>query len=273
MTPVSTAISCVREQIEALDRQREALEQERVRLLGALAVLEGPFEGSPAPTPAPAPAPTPDQGVDRSSESEERPALVAQILEAFRRYGPLRRAQLQKVFAGTGVNPSTLDSAVHRMKGRGLLAKHGETFSVVDPQPAPPGSVVHPASPPASVPSPLAPGAGDLAPDPSDAAVPLVAVGIGAEEAPDPPDSSLDRAPPGGTGERILEALAAGVEGTRRALIQYFKDDFSEDAVDDALRRLFKHGRLERPRRGAWVLSRRDASPPPGGPASQGQES
>ena len=131
VTEISASISFLREQLGALDRQREALDSQRVRLTEALEVLER--DVSPAlPLAGRGPAPV----VARPTPPEEPATLAARILDVLRTSGPLNRREFLQAFADTTVKPGTLDSALYRLKRRGLVEKRGTRFAVVEPQPS-----------------------------------------------------------------------------------------------------------------------------------------
>ena len=126
-------ISSLREKLAVLDRQWVAIDLQRARVVKALSALEEPFP------PAAGAQPLAESAVD-----DDAPSLANRVLDVLRRSGPLPRARILKVFKATDVNPSTLDSALYRLKAKGLIGKRGPAFfalpAVGRPDPAGAGS-------------------------------------------------------------------------------------------------------------------------------------
>ena len=131
VTEISASISFLRDQLGALDRQREALDLQRVRLTEALEVLERDVSLA-LPLAGRGPAPV----VAGGTPPEEPVTLAMRILDVLRSSGPLNRRELLQAFAAAAVKPGTLDSAVHRLVRRRLVHKRGTGFAVVEPQPS-----------------------------------------------------------------------------------------------------------------------------------------
>ena len=258
VTEVNASIDFLRERIAGLDRQR-------ARLARALEALQ---DEPPPPVPA-----SPEL-IDGASTQEEPPPLATQILAVLRKSGPLNRRQLLRAFEHTDVKAGTLDSAVYRLKDRGLLDKRGDRFGVVEPQAVVAGTCAGAGASSAS----------DRSSGPVGAAVEPLAPSVSG----DPrvvPAVAEDRAPAGtvpraqGPDEdnavplavRVYRAVVAGVADTRLALVRHFAPQgFSASQVDTALSGCRKRGKLKSVGRGKIVVVGSGASPEPADGKRQG---
>ena len=246
---ISASISFLREQLDALDRQREALDLQRVRLTEALEVLDRDVVSPALLLAGRGPAPV----VAGGTPPEERPTLAMRILDVLRSSGPLNRRQLLQAFAGTGVKPGTLDSAVHRLVRRRLVDKRGAGFAVVEPQqPSVAGHDGEVAGSRSAVP----PSRSDGSSGPVDASVEQDRVHTGGEvdvvSGADmgAPSAVADRVPDADDARpltpRVHDAVASGIAGTRSALLRHFAaQGVPATKVDSALSGLRRRRKLK----------------------------
>ena len=257
MTEVTESIVFLRERIAGLDRQR-------ARLARALEALQD--QSPPAVRASPPP-------LDGASGPEDPPTRATQILSVLRQFGPLNRRELLRAFDGTDLKAGTLDSAVYRLKERGLVDKRGDRFAIVESEAAVAGAGAEAGA--------------SSAPDRSSGPV-RAAVGLGAPQVPGdlpvlpvvedraraaaaPPEPVPDEDDAGPLTVRVRQAVVTGVAGTRRALVRHFAPQgFSESAVDAALSGLRKRGELKSVARGVIVVVGSGASSEPAKPESQG---
>ena len=217
----------LREQLAAIDRQRDALDLHRALLTEALEVLErdvSPVLPLAGPDPRPVPA----------TPLEEPPTLAMRILGVLRKSGPLTRRQLLSAFEGTDVKAGTLDSAVYRLKARRLVDKCGARFAVVEPEPSDARSS---GVADRAVEQGVVETRGDEANAVSGAEerAPSAVTSVGVPDADDPVPLTV----------RVHEAVATGVAGTRRDLLHHFAaHGVGASKVDSALSNLRRHRKL-----------------------------
>ena len=264
MRDVREAMSDVRESIAFLRERIAGLDRQRARLARALEALQD--ESPPAGRPSPPP-------LDGASGLEDPPKLATQILGVLRQSGASNRRQLLRAFEGTDVKAGTLDSAVYRLKERGLVDKRGDRFAIAESAPAVAGAGAEA----------VASSAPDRSSGPARAAVELGVPEVpgdlrvvpvaedSAWAAAAPPEPGPDEDNAGPLTVRVRQAVVTGVAGTRRALVRHFAPQgFSESAVDAALSGLRKRGKLKSVGRGVIVVVGSGASSEPAKPESQG---
>ena len=259
MTEVAESIAFLRERIAGLERQRACLAR----------ALEALQDESPPPVRASPPA------LDGVSAPEERPTLATQILDVLRMSGPLNRRQFLRAFENTDVKAGTLDSAIYRLKERGLVDKRGDRFSVAGSEGTAAGSAAEVVAPPSSasdrssgpVGGAVEPGAPQV---PGDLRVVPVAEDR-ARAAVAPPDPVLEEDNAVSFTAKVYEAAVTGVAGTRSVMVQHFvQQGFEESAVDSALSDLRRRRKLKSGGRGVIVVVGSDASPRTANAKSQG---
>ena len=257
MTEVAESIVFLRERIAGLDRQR-------ARLFRALEALQD--ESTPSVRVSPLP-------LDGASVPEDPPTLAFQILGVLRKHGPLNRRQLVRAFEDTDVKASTLDSAVYRLKARGLLRKRADRFAIVESDAAATGLTAEAGASSASDPSSgpvdaaVEHGAPQVLGDRQVVPVGQDRVRLGAV----PPDRVPDEDNAVPLTVRVHEAVVTGVAGTRRALLRHFGEQaIPGSAVDSALSGLRKRGKLKSVGGGKIVAVGSGASSEPGKPEFQG---
>ena len=256
MTEVIESIAFLRERIAGLDRQR-------ARLVRALEALQD--ESTPSGRASPLP-------LDGASAPEDPLSLATRIFGVLRKSGPLSRRQLLRAFEDTDVKAGTLDSAVYRLKERGLLDKRGDRFGIAESEAAAAGAAAETGASSAS----------DRSSGPVGAAVehgaPQVlgdrrVVPVGEDRARAgavPPDRVPDENNAVPLTVRVHEAVVTGVAGTRRALVRHFGEQaIPESAVDTALSGLRRRGKLKSVGRGKIVVVGSGASPGPADAKSQ----
>ena len=256
MTEVIESIAFLRERIAGLDRQR-------ARLVRALEALQD--ESTPSGRASPLP-------LDGASAPEDPLSLATRIFGVLRKSGPLSRRQLLRAFEDTDVKAGTLDSAVYRLKERGLLDKRGDRFGIAESEAAAAGAAAETGASSAS----------DRPSGPVGAAVehgaPQVlgdrwVVPVGEDRARAgavPPDRVPDENNAVPLTVRVHEAVVTGVAGTRRALVRHFGEQaIPESAVDTALSGLRRRGKLKSVGRGKIVVVGSGASPGPADAKSQ----
>ena len=260
----------LRQKLSILDAQQAVLDRRRESLETALSALQ---ESSPGPVLIPPVSPS------VVSEDEE-PVLAQRVLGVLRRAGPLPRARLVEIFRESDVNPSTLDSALYRLKHRGVVGKRGRAFFVVSPAAALESSGAgRDASLPAQKPSSGSP---PVAPEP-----PLPASGIDPNRV-DPPPVGVEAgragtvpasdedsahaasAPPAASAdgpsnrEQVFDALVALGPSTRRALVGHLGTrGIQGGSVDTALKGLRSLTKVERRADGVYVVVSSDATSSP----------
>ena len=248
MTEISASIAFIREQLGALDRQREALDLQCVRLTEALEVLERDVVSAALPLAGRGPAPV----VAGGTPPEEPATLAMRILDLLRSSGPLNRRQLLQAFVGTAVKPGTVDSAVYRLVRRRMVEKRGERFAVVGPQPSDAGYDGEVAGSG----SPVSPSGSDRSSGPVDASVEQDRVHTGGEvdvvSGADmgAPSAVADRVPDADDARpltpRVHDAVASGIAGTRSALLRHFAaQGVPATKVDSALSGLRRRRKLK----------------------------
>ena len=257
MTEVAESIVFLREQIAGLDRQR-------ARLVRALEALQDESTTSVRASSLP---------LDGASAPEDPPTLATQILGVLREYGPLKRRQLLRAFEGTDVKAGTLDSAVYRLKERGLVRKRADRFGIAESNAAAAGLRAEAGASSASDPSSgsvgaaVEHGAPQVLGDRQVVPVGEDRVRPGAV----PPDRVPDEDKAVPLTVRVHEAVVTGVAGTRRALVRHFGEQgIPKSAVDTALSGLRKRRRLKSAGRGKIVVVGSGASPGPADAESQG---
>ena len=257
MGELNESIVFLRERIAGLDQQR-------VRLVRALEALQ---DEPPPPVPA-SPA-----LIDDASTQEEPPPLATQILAVLRKAGPLNRRQLLRAFEHTDVKAGTLDSAVYRLKDRGLLGKFGERFGIVEPQAVVAGTGAEAgvlsasdrsSGPVGAAVEPLAP---TVPGDPR--VVPVAEDRARAGTVPPAQGPDEDNAVP--LAVQVYRAVVAGVADTRAGLVRHFAPQgFSASQVDTALSGCRKRRKLRSVGSGKIVVVGSGASPGPADAKSQG---
>ena len=257
MTEVTESIVFLRERIAGLDRQR-------ARLVRAIEALQDKSTPSVPASPLP---------LDGASAPEDPPTLAAQILGVLRKSGPLNRRQLLRAFEDTDVKAGTLDSAVYRLKDRGLVDKRGDRFGIAESEAAAAGAGAEAG---ASSPSDRFSGPVGVA---VEHGAPQVlrdrrVVPVIVDRAPAaavPPDRVPDDDNAVPLTVRVHEAVVTGVASTRRALVRHFGEQgIPKSAVDTALSGLRKRGKLKSAGRGKIVVVGSGASPGPADAESQG---
>ena len=249
--PLDASVAFLQEQLAALDQQREALDQQRVPIAKALAALQEPLPSSPAPAA--------DLVLPAVAVPEEEPALASRIVDVLRKSGPLKRAQLVKVFRERNVNPSTLDSAVYRLKRRGVVDRRGGAFFLLEPQPSGAGGDAGLAATPRSDLTPSSPGDPSGVPDPDRRTTDLDR----APAEPDPQPAASSRPPlvAPTNRARVLEAVVALGGAPRSALVKHLEPQGLRDvSVASALSGLCTKGVLERRADGVYVVADASAS-------------
>lgn len=239
MTDFQSVIESIRRRLEgvagrleALDRERADLQRESARLASTIEVLEQ-LAGQAAPP-------------SSSDGSADPQPLTERVLAALVSGSARGRADLVRKFQPLGVNPNTVDSAVLRLRKRGVVRREGRRLvPVVQPSvPASPAESPRASSVGSEAHSPqgdLAPVAVDL--DPGRAGLPgTVSV---------PEDSSLGVAPAPADRVpltvRVLEAVATSLLTTRADLVRRLGAQGVEpSAVDAALAGLRRRGKLQR---------------------------
>ena len=232
MPDLAAVLSSVRAQLAVvdrrrvdLDRQRADVEREYDKLVAAVSVMEE--HAALAARPA------------SSAESADSPPLAERILDAVVKGTARNRRDLIRLFRPVGVNPNTLDSAILRLKKRGLLQRQGKHL-------VPVGQALAPASVGRSQETAAGSDAGPTSvhqdPDPGPVPGPLPAP---ADEIP--------------LTVRVLEAVAALDACTRAVLVKHFASHgVRPAAVDAALAGLRKRGKLERRAGGLLVVTGSD---------------
>ena len=110
---VEDELVVVTRRCEELDGQRAALDRQRVRLVAAVEVMKE-HAVPPAVPPAASAGPADPQ------------PLTERILAALVNGSAHRRADLVRVFLPLGVTENALDSAVQRLKKRGMVPARGQ---------------------------------------------------------------------------------------------------------------------------------------------------
>ena len=257
MTEVTESIVFLRERIAGLDRQR-------ARLVRAIEALQD--ESTPSVSASSLP-------LDGASAPEDPPTLTTQILGVLRKFGPLNRRQLLRAFEDTDVKTGTLDSAVYRLKERGLVDKRDDRFGIAEFEAAAAGAGAEAGASSAS----------DRSSGPVGVAVehgtPQVlrdrrVVPVAEDRAPAgavPPDRVPDEDNAVPLTVRVHEAVVTGVAGTRRALVRHFGEQaIPQSAVDTALSGLRRRGKLKSVGRGKIVVVGSGAPPGSADAESQG---
>ena len=211
---VTESIVFLRERIAGLDRQR-------TRLVRALEVLQDESTPSTSSTPSVRASPLP---LDGASAPEDPPTLATRILGILRKSGPLNRRQLLRAFEDTDVKAGTLDSAVYRLKERGLVEKRGDRFGIAESEAAAAGAGAEAGASSASDRSsgPVGAAVEHGAPQvPGDRRV----VPVGEDRARAgavPPDRVPDEDKCGSPHRARARSRGYRVAGTRRALVRHF---------------------------------------------------
>ena len=257
MTEVAESIDFLRERIAGLDRQR-------ARLVRAIEALQDTSTPSVPPSPLP---------LDGASAPEDPPKLAARILGVLRKSGPLNRRQLLRAFEDTDVKAGTLDSAVYRLKDRGLVDKRGDRFGIAESEAAAAGvgAEAGASSPSDGFSGPVGVAVEHGAPQVlrDRRVVPVIV--HRAPVAAVPPDRVPDDDNAVPLTVRVHEAVVTGVASTRRALVRHFGEQgIPKSAVDTALSGLRKRRKLKSAGRGKIVVVGSGASPGPADAESQG---
>ena len=245
---------------EELDRQRAALERQHAELSAAVRVMERLSSRTDRPS--------------RTGDLVTEVPLTPRILNAIVDAGVATRPDLLRRFS-PDVNANTVDSAVRRLVRRGSIRRDGRRLVPVTGS-VEPGFADLPAGVVASDSGAVQPRDG-LAP-----VVPEVSGGPAGVHAADslPEDRSGERVPVVGTPTvdadkavpltvRVLEAVAASVACTRRALLQHFSaQGVREASVDNAVAGLRRQGKLERRAGGVLAVPGPDVSSAPSGAVS-----
>lgn len=241
---VENEVAVVTRRCEELDRERAVLDRQRVRLVAAVEVMKE-HAGEAVPPSA-------------SGEPADPQPLTERILAALVDGAAHRRTDLLRMFRPLGLNENTIDSAVHRLKKRGVVRREGRRLVPVL-QPSAPASAAE-SSRASSAESDRDRSQDDLAPVAVDLALGRAAV-PGAVSVPD--GSSVGSAP-APTDQapltvRVREAVATSLATTRATLVRHFAaQEVKDSAVDAALAGLRKRGRLERRAGGVLAVPRAD---------------
>ncbi len=233
MADTNVVLSSLRDELATVDRRRaelrgelEGLDREHDRLATTISVLT---ERVGAP------------GSDPPDSSESVP-LADRIVDALGTTG-LRRPEMLRIFTAQGFTASAIDSAVNRLKRRGLIRRHGKRVLSAEPRSGMAEPVAS-ASAAAGVSEPDAGPSSDLAPvgEPGD----LSASGgvSGSANAAGVSDGGVDDADERPMTQRVREAVEAGVD-TRQELRKYFAHrNVPESSVGNAISSLRKRGVL-----------------------------
>lgn len=129
MPDFRTVLASIREDLAVverrradLEREREAVEADYVRLSAALSVLEERLQ--PA---------GPVSGTDAQADS---PSVTDRVFDAIADSSARTRGELLRKFKPLGVKENSIDSALTRLKRRKLIVKQGRWFVPVDPPPS-----------------------------------------------------------------------------------------------------------------------------------------
>ena len=262
MPDLQVVLSSVRAQLELadrrrveLDRQRADVERQHARLSAALSVLEEHAALA-----------------DRSSSSDQSadsPPLAERMLDAVVKGSARSRGDLIRLFRPLGVNANTLDSAILRLKKRGLIQRQGKQLVPVA-QPLEPATAGR--SPETAAGSDAGPSSADLLSlpvrDDSGQAGILGAASVHQDPDPGPVPAPADEIP---LTVRVLEAVATLEACTRAVLVKHFAaHGVKPGSVDNALAGLRKRGKLERRAGGVMVVSGSDAQSLPVDAVSHG---
>ena len=124
MADTNVVLSSLRDELATVDRRRaelrgelEGLDREHDRLATTISVLT---ERVGAP------------GSDPPDSSESVP-LADRIVDALGTTG-LRRPEMLRIFTAQGFTASAIDSAVNRLKRRGLIRRHGKRVLSAEPR-------------------------------------------------------------------------------------------------------------------------------------------
>ena len=261
MPQFDTVLASVREKLAVLDRRLAEIERQRgdvlsqhARLTAALSVLEEHAD--------------PSDDADPSSEVPDPPSLSARVLDALRS-SARTRADLLGLFRPSGIPEATLDSALSRLKKRGLIDRRGRQIISLVPTPSA-------ASSPSGV---VASGGLDVGPRGASlepAIVDTETVSPPGERSPGP--VPVERhAPADQVGEatsiraRVRDAVATSAASTRAALVKHLgAQGIRAGAVDNALSGLKRRGVLKRRKDGVHVVVPGADVATPSAAASQG---
>ena len=262
MPDLDAVLSSVRAQLALvdrrrveLDRQRADVERESAKLAAAVSVMEEHAALADRPS--------------SSDESADSPPLADGILDAVVKGSARSRRDLIRLFRPLGVNTNTLDSAILRLKKRGLLQGPGKRLVPVG-QPLAPTSAGR--SQETAAGSDAGPSSADLLPlpvrDDSGQAGVLGAASVHQDPDPGPLPDPADEIP---LTVRVLEAVATLGACTRAVLVKHFASHgVRPAALDTALAGLRRRGKLEWRAGGVMVVSGSDAQSLPVDTVSHG---
>lgn len=250
MPDLVSVLSSVRDQLalvarrrEEIDRQRAEVELEYARLAAAISVMEEHAVVAARPS--------------SSDESADPPSLTERILDALVNASARSRGDLLRLFRPLGVNENTLDSAILRLKKRGLIQRQGKHLVPVG-QPLAPASAGR--SRETAGGSDADPCRADfvplLVPDDRGQAGVLGTASVHQDPArglvPGPLPAPVDEIP---LTVRLLEVVATLEAPTRAVLVRHFAAHGVKPAsIDTALAGLRKRGKLERRAGGGVVV-------------------
>lgn len=254
MRDLDAVLSSVRAQLALVDRRRVELDRQRAdverdyaKLAAAVSVMEEHAALAARPS--------------SSDESADSPPLAERILDAVVKGSARSRRDLIRLFR-PGVNTNTLDSAILRLKKRGLLQGPGKHLVSVGQPPAPASAGRSPETASRSVadPSPV-----DLMPLPvrddrgQAGVLPTASVHQAPARGPvpGPLPAPADEIP---LTVRVLEAVSTLEGCTRAVLVKHFAAHGVKPAsVDAAMAGLRKRAKIERRAGGVMVVSGADA--------------
>ena len=251
---VRTELAVVDRRLAEIERQRDEVLSHHARLTAALSVLEEHAD--------------PHADAALSSEVPDPPPLSARVLDALGS-SARTRADLIRLFRPLRIPEATLDSALSRLRKRGLIQRRGRQIIPLVPTPS---SASSPSRVVASGGPDVDPRSADLEPAALGTAtvVRLVEHSPGPIPVPRPPpadeagDATSIRA-------RVRDAVATSAASTRAALVKHLGAQGIPDvAVDSALSGLRKRGVLERRTDGVHVVVAGADATSPSPDASQG---